>query len=262
MRHVGAELARLRQTDHRIQVGPVEIDLPARAMDKVADVGDAILEHSMRRRVGDHQCAEVVAVLVDLGSQVVDVDVAPFVARDDHDLEARHDRARRVGAVGRGRDEAHSALEITATAVIGANCEEPCVLALRARVRLQRNRVIAGDRAQPFLEIREQLQIARCLVDGCERVDRRELGPADRRHLRRCVELHRARAERDHRPVERDVAIAQVPQVTEHRRLGVMRMEDLVDQVRSGARERRRNRVGGRGGERVSMPNAPSTASR
>ena len=68
MRDVGAELAGLRQADHGIQVGAVEIHLPARVVDKVADLGDAVLEHPVRGRVGDHEGAQVVTVRVGLGS--------------------------------------------------------------------------------------------------------------------------------------------------------------------------------------------------
>ncbi len=68
MRHVRAELAGLRQTDHRVQVGAVEVHLSARAVHEVADLGDAILEDPVRGRVGDHQGAEALAVFVELGS--------------------------------------------------------------------------------------------------------------------------------------------------------------------------------------------------
>ena len=84
--------------------------------------------------------------------------------------------------------------------------EEPRVLALGARVRLQGDRGEAGDLAEPALEVGEQLVVAAGLLGGGEGVELPELGPGDRDHLRRRVELHRAGAERDHRVGEREVA--------------------------------------------------------
>src|SRR3954467_2659722 len=74
-------------------------------------------------------------------------------------------------------------------------------LTLRAGVRLQGHRVVAGDRAQPSLEVADQLEVAGGLVERRERVDARQLGPRDRLHLRGRVELHRARPQRDHRAI-------------------------------------------------------------
>ena len=52
--------------------------------------------------------------------------------------------------------------------------EEPGELALRAGVRLERDGVVAGDRAEPVLQVGDELRVARGLVgrrvrDGCRR---------------------------------------------------------------------------------------------
>ena len=161
VRHVGAELARLREADERVEVRAVEVHLAAVLVHDLADLADRVLEHAVRRRVGDHQRAEPCSRCSSPWLEVVEVDVAVVVARDDDDVDAGHDRARRVGAVRRRRDEAHGALEVAAAAVVRADREQPRVLALRARVRLQRHRVVAGDLAQPLLEIGEQLRGSR-----------------------------------------------------------------------------------------------------
>ena len=57
-----------------------------------------------------------------------------------------------------------------------------------------------------------------------------ELRPGDRLHLGGRVELHRAGAERDHGPVEREVPVRQPAQVAQHRGLGAVRVEDRVGQ--------------------------------
>ena len=45
----------------RVQVRAVDVDLAARGVHQVADLGDLLLEHAVRRGVGDHQDAERVA---------------------------------------------------------------------------------------------------------------------------------------------------------------------------------------------------------
>ena len=196
------------ETDHRVEVRPVQVHLAPRLVHEVADGRDRVLEHTVRRRVGDHQRTEPRPVGLDLGAKVVEVDVAVVVAGHDDDVEAGHDRARRVRAVRRRRDEAHDAVVVTAAAVVRADGQQPGVLTLRTRIRLQRHRVITRDLAEPLLEVAEEGEVAARLIEGSERMDRRPLGPADRCHLRRRVQLHRAGAERDHRSVEGDVAIA------------------------------------------------------
>ena len=62
-----------------------------------------------------------------------------------------------------------------------------------------------------------------------------QLGPAHGLHLYGGVELHRARAERDHRAVEGDVAVYEPAHVAHQLGLAVEGREDRVRQRRSGA---------------------------
>ena len=174
------------------------------------------------------------AVLGGLGPEVVDVDVAAVVARDHDHAHAGHDRRRRVGAVGRRRDQADVALLVAAAAVVGADGEQPGQLALRAGVGLQRHGVVAGHLAEHGLELVDQLQVALGLVERGERVDVGELGPGHRLHLGGGVELHRARAQRDHRPVERHVLVGQPAQVAQHLGLAAVLVEDGMREVLAG----------------------------
>ena len=73
---VGAVIAGPRQPDLRVQVGAVEIDLAAMAVHDVADIADVLLEHAVRRGIGDHHGGEVFRMLLRLGAEIVDVDVA------------------------------------------------------------------------------------------------------------------------------------------------------------------------------------------
>ena len=50
---------------------------------------------------------------------------------------------------------------------------------------------------------------------GAKRMQIAKLGPGDRDHFGRGVELHRARAQRDHRAVERQVAVGQTAQIAQ-----------------------------------------------
>src|SRR6185437_12049323 len=54
MADIGAVIAGPRQPDLRIQVGAVEIDLSAMAMDDVADLANLLFEHAMGRGISDH----------------------------------------------------------------------------------------------------------------------------------------------------------------------------------------------------------------
>ena len=116
MADIGAVVAGPRQPDLRIQVGAVEIDLPAMGVHDVADLADVLLEHAMRGGIGDHQGGEVLRVLFRLGAQIGDVDIAPAVAGDHHDLHAGHLGGGRIGAVRGGGDQADVAVRLAAAA--------------------------------------------------------------------------------------------------------------------------------------------------
>ena len=178
-------------------------------------------------------------MLLDLGLEVVEVDVAgDRVGLDDDDAQAGHHGAGGVGAVRAARDEAHGALVVAARAVVGGDRQQAGQLALRPGVRLQRHGVVAGDLAQPAAQLVDQAADAAGLLVRRERVHLGELGPGHRHHLGGRVELHRARAERDHAAVEGEVAVGEAAQVAQHRGLGVVGREHRVGEVVGGAHER------------------------
>ena len=235
MADVAAEPPRPSHPDEGVEVGAVDVDLAAVGVDDVADLADALLEHAVGRRVRHHERGQPVGVLVGLGPEVVDVDVALVVARHDHHPHARHDGRGGVGPVGGRGDEAHVALLVTAADVVAADGEQPCQLALRPGVGLERDGVVAGDLGERGLEVVDEGQVALDLVERGERVDVAELGPRHRLHLGGAVELHRARAERDHRPVEGDVHVGELPEVAQHLGLGAVFVEHRVGEVVAGA---------------------------
>ena len=135
-------------------------------------------------------------------------------------------------------NEADVAMRLAAARVPGLDREQARVLALRAGIRLQRHRRVAGDRAQHPLEVGDELAIAFRLVGRRERVNIGERRPRHRNHLARRVQLHRARAERDHRAVERDVAVGETAQVAQH-----VRLRAVAAERRMGEERRRRARA-------------------
>ena len=202
----------------------------------------AALEHAVCRRVGDHQCAQRVGVGGRLLLEIGEIDVAVGVGRDDDHPHAGHHRAGSVRTVGRGRDQADVPRVVAVATVERTDGEQARELALRAGVRLQRHGVVAGHRAQPRLEVRDEARVPSALVGRRVRVDPAELGPRHGLHLRGRVQLHRARAQRDHRAVQREVTVGEAAQVPQHLRLGPVAVEHLLREVRLGTRQLGRDR--------------------
>src|SRR5665213_1660691 len=86
--------------------------------------------------------------------------------------------------------------------------------------RLQRDRVIACDVAQPPLQPLEQHVIALRLSPRRERMQRAEFGPAQRNHLGGGVELHGTGSQRNHRAVEREIAVRKPAHIAQQLGLG------------------------------------------
>ena len=247
MRNVAAELPRCRQPDHRVHVGAIHIDLAAMRMHDFTDFTHMRFEHAVRRRIGDHDRGKVSGVPVGLGFQVGQIDVAIAVASDHYHLHARHLRGCRVGAVRRCRDQADVAMRVTARSVIRADDQQARVFALRAGIRLQRHGRVAGTRDEHGFELRDHLAIAACLSVRRERVNVRKFRPRDRNHLRGRVELHGARAQRNHRAIQRQVFIGQAAQIAQHFVFRVVAIEYRMGQIRGCARERGRHEIGDAG---------------
>ena len=71
MAHVGAVITRPRQADLRIEIGPIQINLPTAAMHEVADGADLRLKHAMCRRVRNHQHRKALGMLFRLDAQII-----------------------------------------------------------------------------------------------------------------------------------------------------------------------------------------------
>ena len=235
---VGTDVGGPDQSDHGVHVRAVHVHQAARFVDEIAHRPDLGFEDAVGGWVGDHDRGEPIPVRFDLRLQVVEVDVARFVALDRDDLHARDHRAGGVGSVRRERNDADVAIAIATMLVIRLDRHQSRVLALTPGVRLQADSGESGDLGQPRLQRFEQAGVALPLLFGSERMERAEFRPGDRGHLAGRVELHRARAERDHGVGEREVARLQFGDVPEQRGLGPVLMEHGVGHVgrRSGDR--------------------------
>jgi hypothetical protein len=73
MRDVSAELSRLGQSQERVQVRPVDVDLATVLVDQRAHVADAFLVHPVRRGVRHHDGRQALAVVLALTTQVLEI---------------------------------------------------------------------------------------------------------------------------------------------------------------------------------------------
>ena len=228
---VGPNHARAGESDLGVHVGPVHVHLPAVGVNHLRHLEDRALKHPVGGRVGDHQGPEVFAVLLGLGAQVVDVDVAVLVASDHHHLHARHDGAGRVGAVRAVGDQTDVAVALPAGRVVRPDHHQPGKFTLGAAVGLEGNPGKPRDFSQIALKLGEHGSCAFGLVCGAERVQLRKRRPRDGDQFGRRVQLHGARPERDHGVGQAQILVLQVLDVPHHLRLGAVAVEDRVVEV-------------------------------
>ena len=101
------------------------------------------------------------------------------------------------------RNETHRALLLIAACVIGADGEQSSKFSLAAGVWLQAHRVVTGDGHQHGFELLDHRAVSNGVGVVGIRMNIGKLRPCDWHHLDGGVELHRARAKRDHRAVKR-----------------------------------------------------------
>ena len=105
-------------------------------------------------------------------------------------------------------------------------------------VGLDTDFVVAGDHGETAFQVGDHRRVSLDLVGGREGVDVGELRPRDRQHLGGGVEFHRARSERDHRAVEREVTVAQATEVSQHLVLAVVAVEHRLGEELVGSTQR------------------------
>src|SRR5262249_24020854 len=101
MPNIGPIAARPGWADLRVEVGAVEIALPAVGMNDAANLANRGFENAMRGGISDPHRGEMAGILLRLLAQIGEVDIAVAVAIDDDDVHSSHLRGGRIGAVGR-----------------------------------------------------------------------------------------------------------------------------------------------------------------
>ena len=235
--HVATEVARGRHAHQRVHVGPVDIDAAAVAMHDLAQLRDLRFKHAVGAWIRDHHRRQSVGMLAALCLEFGEVDIALLVAAGHHDGHADHLRTGGIRAVGRGRNEADVAVALPAGPLPGPDHEQAGVFPLAPGIGLKADPGVAGRLSKPLPQLPLENRIALQLIDRREGMHVGKLGPTDRNHLARGIELHRATAERDHRAVEGEIAVGQLPQVAEHLRLAAMRVKHRVREKQALATE-------------------------
>ena len=237
VRDVAPDVAVAGVAHQRVQVGAIDVDLTASLMNSVGDVANTRFIHPVRRGVGHHEGCQIVAVLGNLFLHVINVDVTAVVTRDHHNLHACQHSACCVGAVGARGNQTDRAVGVAAGQVVTANSEQAGVLALAAGVRLQRNRVIAGELSQPLLQVGHQDHVSLGVLQWGEGVQATKFFPGDSFHLRRGVELHGATAQWNHAAIQRVVLIGERLEIAHHGSFRTVSVEDRVVQVPARAHQ-------------------------
>ncbi|MNP01928.1 hypothetical protein D3C76_937570 [compost metagenome] len=116
--------------------------------------------------------------------------------------------------------------------MVGTDGQQPGVFTLRTGIGLQRHGVVSSGLAEHDLQLVDHRLIPQRLVCRRERVQVGEFRPGHRDHLADGVELHGARAQRDHRAVQRQVLVRQAAQVTHQLGFAVVAVEHRVHQNR------------------------------
>ena len=138
MANIRADIARPAKTDLRVHVRAVHVNLAAVRVDDLANFADGRFENAVRGRIGHHQRGQIARMLRrPWRADRRDRCRHPSRQRDRDDFESGHDRAGRIGAVRRSRNQTNVAMRFAARSVIFADREQAGVFALRAGVRLQ-----------------------------------------------------------------------------------------------------------------------------
>ncbi len=211
MDDVEAHVARPGLTHDRVEVGAVVVEQAADLVDQRGDLGDVAIEDPEGVRVGQHQAGDV---LVDLRTQILDVDATVLVSCDLDHLVAGHRDRSRIGAVGgvRGQDLARAA---AAVGVVGPGQQQSGQLALGAGRRLEAHMGQAADLRKRSLKQVHQLECALGVLGFSRRMQPRVAGKRRNPLVEARVVLHGAGAERVKAGVEVEVAPRQAVVVTD-----------------------------------------------
>jgi len=192
MAHVTAQIPRTRQSHHGVHVGTINVHLATGVMHNLGHLVHRCLEHTVRRRIGDHTSCKIIRIFINFRTEIIEINIAVFCRFDRDHLPSDHLRRGRIGAMRRHRDQTDIAMPLPVRPMICRDGQQACIFPLGAAVGLHGNGIISGDITQLVRQIIDQMCITFGLIFGNKRVDQRELSPADWHHLRRRIQLHGA----------------------------------------------------------------------
>ncbi len=199
MHHIDPKVPRPRLPHQRVHIRAIHIQQRALRMQNVRDLMDVRLKHPNRRRIRQHQRRRI---LIHQLLQRRQVHHPQLIRLQIADLVPADRRRRRVRPMRRVRHN-HLLARISLRLVIRPRQQNPRKLPMRARRRLQRNRIHARNLNQALTQQLHQPQ--RALAQTLRLVRMRLRQSLQPRHglINPRVVLHRARPQRIHPQVNR-----------------------------------------------------------
>ena len=96
MADVRAKIPRPTESDLRIHVSPIQIDLSTVLVDQLAYLANSLLENPVGTRISHHEGRQIFSMQRGLGPQVGDVDVPIVQAGHRHHTHSCHYSTRRI----------------------------------------------------------------------------------------------------------------------------------------------------------------------
>ena len=220
-------------------------------MDDAAHLDGVAVEEAEGCGLGEHHAREV---LISLGADGVEVDVAAGGGGDRDDPEAGHGGGRGVRAVGGVGDEHLAAVTLAARGERRAEGENAREFALRSGERGEAGARQSTHLLEVGLQGEHSLQASLDLRLGLRGVRQREAGRCCDGLVQLGVVLHRAAAEGVEVGVDGEVQLAEVREVADDLALGDLRQLQIVTEHRLLRHELRRHV--GRGERDAGAPGA------
>ena len=90
--HISTKFRGPHQAHLRIEVCPIEINLPTVIMHGFANINHRLFKHAVGGRIGNHQGRQIGRMLCGLGFQILHINIALRVATHNNNLHANHRR--------------------------------------------------------------------------------------------------------------------------------------------------------------------------
>ena len=233
MHHVHAKVARPRLAHQRIHVRAIHIQQRALRMQNVRNLVNLALEHANGRRIRQHQRG---GILIHHPLQLGDIHHSLRIRLQVRHLIPHHRRRRRIRPMRRVRNQ-NLLPRIALALVIRPHQQDARKLPMRARRRLQRNRVHAGNLDQALAQQLHDPQAA--LRQRLRLIRMRLRNPFQPRHrlIHPRVVLHRAAAQRIHPQIDRIVPRRKPREVADDLNLAQLRHHAQTPRTLAPSRE-------------------------